>query len=81
LADEPTRGIDVGAKEEILSKLRDLAVSGLAILFVSSELEEVIAVSDRILVLSAGRDAGCLNAETSVADILAAAFSLKAAHV
>jgi ABC-type sugar transport system ATPase subunit len=81
LADEPTRGIDVGAKEEILSKLRDLAVSGLAILFVSSELEEVIAVSDRILVLSAGRDAGCLNAEASVADILAAAFSLKAAHV
>jgi ABC-type sugar transport system ATPase subunit len=76
LADEPTRGIDVGAKEEILSKLRDLAVSGLAILFVSSELEEVIAVSDRILVLSAGRDAGCLNAEASVADILAAAFSL-----
>jgi ABC-type sugar transport system ATPase subunit len=81
LADEPTRGIDVGAKEEILSKLRDLADSGLAILFVSSELEEVIAVSDRILVLSAGRDAGCLNAEASVADILAAAFSLKAAHV
>jgi ABC-type sugar transport system ATPase subunit len=81
LADEPTRGIDVGAKEEILGRLRDLADAGLAILFVSSELEEVVAVSDRILVLSAGRGAGCLNAEASVADILAAAFSLKAAHV
>ncbi len=77
LADEPTRGIDVGAKEEILSNLRDLADDGLAILFVSSELEEVVAVSDRILVLSAGRDAGCLNANASVSDILSAAFSLK----
>jgi ABC-type sugar transport system ATPase subunit len=79
LADEPTRGIDIGAKEEILSNLRNLADDGLAILFVSSELEEVVAVSDRILVLSAGRDAGCLHADASVSDILSAAFSLKAA--
>ena len=81
MADEPTRGIDVGAKEEILTRLRDLADAGVAILFVSSELEEVISISDRILVLSAGREAGCLNAGASVADILAAAFSLEAAHV
>ena len=79
LADEPTRGIDVGAKEEILGNLRDLADAGLAILFVSSELEEVVAVSDRIQVLSAGRDAGSLNADASVSDILSAAFSLKPA--
>ena len=57
VADEPTRGIDIGAKEEILGNLRDLADDGLLILFVSSELEEVVAVSDRIQVLSAGRDA------------------------
>jgi rhamnose transport system ATP-binding protein len=79
LADEPTRGIDIGAKEEILGNLRDLADDGLTILFVSSELEEVVAVSDRIQVLSAGRDAGCLNADASVSDILSAAFSLKPA--
>ena len=79
LADEPTRGIDVGAKEEILGNLRDLADDGLAIFFVSSELEEVVAVSDRIQVLSAGRDAGSLNADASVSDILSAAFSLKPA--
>jgi ABC-type sugar transport system ATPase subunit len=79
LADEPTRGIDIGAKEEILHNLRALADEGLAIVFVSSELEEVVAVSDRIIVLSGGRDAGCLDAEATVSDILSAAFSLKAA--
>ena len=79
LADEPTRGIDIGAKEEILRSLRNLADEGLAIVFVSSELEEVIAISDRIIVLSGGRDAGCLNADATVSDILSAAFSLKAA--
>ena len=79
LADEPTRGIDIGAKEEILGNLRDLADDGLTILFVSSELEEVVAISDRIQVLSAGRDAGCLNVDASVSDILSAAFSLKPA--
>lgn len=79
LADEPTRGIDIGAKEEILRNLRSLADQGLAIVFVSSELEEVAAVSDRIVVLSAGREAGNLNAGASVSDILSAAFSLEAA--
>ena len=79
LADEPTRGIDVGAKEEILGKLRVLADSGLAVLFVSSELEEVVAVSDRVIVLAAGQEAGRLGADASVEDILMSAFSLKAA--
>jgi ABC-type sugar transport system ATPase subunit len=80
LADEPTRGIDVGAKEEILSKLRQLADEGLGIILVSSELEEVVAVSDRILVLAAGRDVGNLNSGASVADILHVAFSVRADH-
>jgi len=79
LADEPTRGIDIGAKEEILRNLRALADEGLAIVFVSSELEEVIAVSDRIVVLSAGREAGNLPAGADVSDILRAAFAVKAA--
>ena len=79
LADEPTRGIDVGAKEEILSKLRQLADEGLGIILVSSELEEVVAVSDRILVFAAGRDVGNLNSGASVADILHVAFSVQAA--
>ena len=79
LADEPTRGIDIGAKEEILSKLRELAGGGLAILFVSSELEEVVAISDRVVVLAAGREVGHLSADASVQDILMSAFSLRAA--
>jgi ABC-type sugar transport system ATPase subunit len=55
LLDEPTRGVDVGAKREIHTIVRKMAASGLAILLVSSELEEIRAVSDRILVMSRGR--------------------------
>jgi ABC-type sugar transport system ATPase subunit len=79
LADEPTRGIDVGAKEEILATLARLASEGLGVIVVSSELEEVIAVSDRIVVLSEGRLAGELDqrqAKLAVADILHAAFKV-----
>ena len=53
--DEPTRGIDVGAKFEIYRMLSDLARKGKAILFVSSDLKELMAVCNRILVMSAGR--------------------------
>ena len=56
--DEPTRGIDVGAKFEIYRMLGDLAQKGKAILFVSSDLKELMAVCHRILVMSAGRVAG-----------------------
>jgi rhamnose transport system ATP-binding protein len=55
LCDEPTRGIDVGAKAQIHALLRTLAQAGLAIVIASSELPEVIGVADRILVLRAGR--------------------------
>ncbi|MCA9136398.1 MAG: sugar ABC transporter ATP-binding protein [Planctomycetales bacterium] len=54
LLDEPTRGIDVGAKEEIYRLMETLSQQGLAILFVSSEMEEVIAMSDRTLVMHEG---------------------------
>jgi len=56
--DEPTRGIDVGAKQEIYSEINRLARSGLAIVLVSSELPEVLGLSDRVLVLHEGRVTG-----------------------
>ena len=55
LCDEPTRGIDVGAKAEIYRLLRGLADAGLAILLSSSELPEILGMADRILVLREGR--------------------------
>jgi ribose transport system ATP-binding protein len=62
LIDEPTRGVDVGAKREIYAFLRDLAARGTAIVMVSSELPEVIGISDRIVVLREGRVAVTLDA-------------------
>ncbi len=56
--DEPTRGIDVGAKQEIYAEINKLAQSGLAIVLVSSELPEVLGLSDRVLVLHEGMPAG-----------------------
>lgn len=55
ILDEPTRGVDVGAKADIHRWIRDLAAEGMGVLLISSELEEVIALSDRILVLREGR--------------------------
>jgi ribose transport system ATP-binding protein len=59
--DEPTRGIDVGAKVEIYRMIGDLAQQGVAILMVSSELPEILGMSDRILVIQAGRVRGILG--------------------
>ena len=61
LLDEPTRGVDVGAKQELYGLMEQLAEQGVAILFVSSEMEEVLSMSDRALVLHEGRLAGELN--------------------
>jgi ABC-type sugar transport system ATPase subunit len=58
LFDEPTRGIDVGAKVEIYKLINDLAAAGKAILLISSELPEVLGMSDRILVMHEGRLTG-----------------------
>lgn len=58
LLDEPTRGIDVGAKQEIYQLMEELARQGVAILFVSSEMEEVLGMSDRVLVMHEGGLAG-----------------------
>jgi erythritol transport system ATP-binding protein len=54
MLDEPTRGIDVGAKHEVFEIMESLAAQGYGILFVSSELKEILAMSDRILVMSKG---------------------------
>ena len=59
--DEPTRGIDVGAKQEIYEVMNELANQGKAIVMISSDMEELIGMSDRIIVLCKGRMAGTLN--------------------
>jgi len=58
IVDEPTRGIDIGAKREVHQLLRELAREGTAVVFISSELPEVLGVADRILVMREGRIAG-----------------------
>jgi ABC-type sugar transport system ATPase subunit len=58
IMDEPTRGIDVGAKAEIHLLMRKLAGEGMAILMISSELPEVLGMSDRVLVMNGGRIVG-----------------------
>ena len=63
LLDEPTRGIDVGAKEEIYDLIFKLAAEGLAIIVVSSEMPELLLLSDRILVMCEGRQTGLLRRE------------------
>jgi len=62
ILDEPTRGVDVGAKAEIYALIHELAADGMAILFISSELPEVLGVSDRIAVMQGGRITGVLPA-------------------
>ena len=61
LLDEPTRGIDVGSKSEIYEAIEKMADEGAAVLFISSEMEEVLRVADRILVMHEGRLAGDLT--------------------
>lgn len=61
--DEPTRGIDVGAKSEIYQLMRDLAKSGVAIVMISSDMEEVIGESDRVAVMHEGSITGILDRE------------------
>ena len=60
IMDDPTRGIDVGAKYEIYRLMNDLAEKGVAIIMISSELEEVLGMSDRVMVMCRGRSAGVL---------------------
>jgi ribose transport system ATP-binding protein len=76
--DEPTRGIDVGAKNEIYGLMRELADSGVAILMISSDMEEVIGVSDRIAVMHEGSVSGLLErSQFSEANVLQLAVGAK----
>lgn len=70
LLDEPTRGIDIGAKEEIYDLIGKLADNGLSVLFVSSEIPEYIAVCDRMIVLCEGRMTGELSADEMSVDAI-----------
>jgi ABC-type sugar transport system ATPase subunit len=70
LFDEPTRGIDVGAKQEVFEQMNNLARSGAAVLMVSSELPELIQVADRILVMRQGRITGELPGASTQQEIM-----------
>lgn len=70
MLDEPTRGIDVGAKSEIYGLISDLSGSGMGILLVSSDLPEILAIADRILVLSEGRITGEFDPKRTTEEFL-----------
>ncbi len=78
IADEPTRGVDVGAKRGIYELMVNLADEGISILMISSEIEEVLGIANRILVMRSGRIAGVLPGETSgSSDVMNLAFGLE----
>ena len=70
MLDEPTRGVDVGAKAEIHGLIGELAARGSAILLISSELPEILTLASRILVLRGGRLVGELTREQATQDRL-----------
>ena len=76
ILDEPTRGIDVNAKGEIYDLIRTLADNGVAVVVISSEMEEVLALADRIMVIHAGKVSGFIDQveTTSQEDVLKVAF-------
>jgi ribose transport system ATP-binding protein len=84
ILDEPTRGVDVGAKSEIYSIIDNLAKSGTAILVISSDLPEIIGICDRVIVMRAGQIAGEIERTASAPlnqeDIMALATGMEQAH-
>jgi len=70
LLDEPTRGVDVGAKREIYRIICDFAAAGGTVVMISSEIDEILGMSDRILVMRAGRSAGIRNRQETDAQTL-----------
>lgn len=81
LMDEPSRGIDIGAKAEVFRVMRELAAQGLGIVFVTSDLEEVLGLSDRIVVMSNGRITGEFTKDTATDTALIAASAIGHAPV
>ena len=81
IVDEPTRGIDVGTKSEVHRLLSDLAGRGIAILMISSELPEILGMSDRVLVMSEGRITGHFSRdEVTAEDVMHAATATQEAR-
>jgi ribose transport system ATP-binding protein len=70
ILDEPTRGIDVGAKAEVHALMSQLAKAGMGIIMISSELPEILGMSDRILVMSEGRVAAILDREEATQEVI-----------
>ena len=80
MLDEPTRGIDIGAKSEIYALVRQLTAQGLGVILVSSELPELLGLADRIIMLSEGRMGGVFQAgAASQADLLRSAMAKRSA--
>ncbi len=80
ILNEPTRGIDVGAKAEVHALIRAIAAQGVAVMMISSELPEILAVSDRIVVMWNGETMGEMNAAQATEEaVLALAFGESAA--
>jgi inositol transport system ATP-binding protein len=70
ILDEPTRGVDVGAKFEIYRLISNLAANGMAVIMISSELPEILGMSDRIVVLSKGKQTGIFSREEATQDLI-----------
>ena len=70
ILDEPTRGIDVGAKYEIYCIINDLVAAGKSVIMISSELPEVLGMSDRIYIMNASRMVGELNSEEATQEAI-----------
>ena len=81
LLDEPTRGVDVGARADIYGMIRRLSSAGTSVVMASSDLPELIGMCDRIIILSDGRQAGVVEAEgLSPAELLAMVYGDRAAE-
>ena len=75
IADEPTRGVDVGAKRDLYELLVAMAARGVAVLLISNEIEEILGLAHRVLVMRAGRVVAELDGEAVTEEaILAASF-------
>ena len=77
LLDEPSRGIDIGAKAEVFNTMRDLADAGMAVIYTTSDLKETSTVADRILVMAYGRITADIRAENAHEEALVRASTLK----
>lgn len=80
ILDEPTKGVDVGAKAEIYAIMGELAKKGYAILMISSEMPEILGMSDRIIVMCDGKITGELSREEASQELILQKAMLKSAN-